>query len=907
MFYQVDSRRVTLREYLWCTPRVQWPLLPLIILLKWLRVRVPLPGVVPDSLAPYLAARDGLPEAVRAKLEPVEMQLAACGFIDPAYHWIVDPYRSSRVCAATFRDPQGTTLARVMYQQSQSKPAKVTCAFITAFRGGGYFVSSSARREVLSPPACHVQRAVGASASDLWRMHQQQLSLEAFSKTVVTVYSQEEMLELAQQYEEAGLAYHVQRGVLTPCDPQTQQAAEVVRGTPGDESDQEFTAVYQEIERLADQKASWTSGILTLIVTVALFFSLGVSKGDWKAMVLLGGVLFFHELGHLITMWLFHYRNLKMFFIPFLGAAVSGRNYNVPGWKKAIVSLMGPLPGIVLGIVLGVVGVWHHWPAVVETSLMLLGINAFNLLPILPMDGGQFMHAVLFSRHPVFDVLFRGAAALILIASGLIGMKWLMYLGIAMLVSLPMTYRLGKVVRRLRKSGTRAVSHDSQTVPVEVARRIHQEMAQVLPKKATAKTSAQLMLRAFETLNADPPGWLASLNLIGIYGFTFCVAVVFACGLLLVHHTKLDPVKMFALAHQPTHLVRASEVQSWQGAEARVPGQPQVHTLMATLPSAREAAALYRDLTSQLPACATATLFGQTVLVTLPSGANALRNAWFDKLSQRSQKVHVQSGEASSFLRVSLMCGVASGKEGAGLESELKSYLNMPASMKLVPPWSPEHKISQSEQKARRTYCELQEPVRTATNAYRTPRFAALQKKITEARRRGDTKLQKSLLKQQRQLIREIQKDQTQKHLRQLRQEGEAKWDLGLIDLLETTPRPNRDFDRPSEDAEGAEGEGAAAKARQSWADLSKEIKAWEAKMAPRFRQLPMQGGVPLPGAERFSTRWGSAFLAGPLLRIDAAFEQPAVGLPALAQWLSRRGCFDLKYDCGGESGDEEP
>ena len=56
-------------------------------------------------------------------------------------------------------------------------------------------------------------------------------------------------------------------------------------------------------------------------------------------------------------MRIFHYRNLRMFFIPLFGAAVTGRNWNVPGWKKALVSLAGPLPGIALGIFLGVAGI----------------------------------------------------------------------------------------------------------------------------------------------------------------------------------------------------------------------------------------------------------------------------------------------------------------------------------------------------------------------------------------------------------------------------------------------------------------------------------------------------------------------------------------------------------------------
>ncbi len=48
-----------------------------------------------------------------------------------------------------------------------------------------------------------------------------------------------------------------------------------------------------------------------------------------------------------------------MFYVPFLSAAVTGRHYQVSGWKKSLVSLAGPLPNIVLGLVLGAIGYFY--------------------------------------------------------------------------------------------------------------------------------------------------------------------------------------------------------------------------------------------------------------------------------------------------------------------------------------------------------------------------------------------------------------------------------------------------------------------------------------------------------------------------------------------------------------------
>ncbi|HLA84004.1 MAG TPA: site-2 protease family protein [Thermoguttaceae bacterium] len=238
------------------------------------------------------------------------------------------------------------------------------------------------------------------------------------------------------------------------------------------------------------------------------------------------GVLFLHEMGHLAAMRLFDYRNLRMFFIPFFGAAVTGQNYNVPGWKKAVVSLMGPLPGIVLGALLGVAAAIGEWPLMMQAAILLVVINAFNLLPLMPLDGGRVMHAVLFSRHPIFDVVFRAIAAVILILSALVGGRFLAVIGVFMLIGLPTVYRVGKVVQRLRERGFDANSPDSQTIPPETARAIYDGLCEAMPSQMSTKTSAQLTLQSFELLNAKPPGVAASLALVGVLGSSILASLV---------------------------------------------------------------------------------------------------------------------------------------------------------------------------------------------------------------------------------------------------------------------------------------------------------------------------------------------------------------------------------------------
>jgi Zn-dependent protease len=189
---------------------------------------------------------------------------------------------------------------------------------------------------------------------------------------------------------------------------------------PAGESPEDKEALYRHAREAlgSPQPARPMNGvfIVLLILFVASQFRESTSILDIAALLL---VISFHEAGHALGMRLFGFRDVRMFFIPFLGAAVSGRQRGAAAWKEALVSLLGPLPGLVMGVV----GLWllrdHSSRALTSVVEMLLILNLLNLLPFGPLDGGQFMARVVFSRHPVLDVGFRAAGAVLLIAISL--------------------------------------------------------------------------------------------------------------------------------------------------------------------------------------------------------------------------------------------------------------------------------------------------------------------------------------------------------------------------------------------------------------------------------------------------------------------------------------------------------
>ena len=122
--------------------------------------------------------------------------------------------------------------------------------------------------------------------------------------------------------------------------------------------DERHATVLATMDRIQNRRPGWTRAIILFVVSLMLFVgSAGAFIDSVRFLSVLVAILFVHELGHYLAMRWFGYRNLRMFFIPFLGAAVSGQNYNVAGWKKVVVSLLGPLPGIGIGILLGVIAV----------------------------------------------------------------------------------------------------------------------------------------------------------------------------------------------------------------------------------------------------------------------------------------------------------------------------------------------------------------------------------------------------------------------------------------------------------------------------------------------------------------------------------------------------------------------
>ncbi len=176
--------------------------------------------------------------------------------------------------------------------------------------------------------------------------------------------------------------------------------------------------------------------LVTALLVIAFAASSFGQLSSWTSVALLVAVVAFHEAGHAFGMRVFGFRDVKMFFIPFFGAAVVGRPRGAAPWKDALVSLLGPLPGLMLAVAL-FAACWFtpepaEWMFHAAVTLMLL--NAFNLLPLGFLDGGRFFQRALFARHRALEIGFEALGSL---ALGAIAVALKMYvLAFFVLVSL---------------------------------------------------------------------------------------------------------------------------------------------------------------------------------------------------------------------------------------------------------------------------------------------------------------------------------------------------------------------------------------------------------------------------------------------------------------------------------------
>ncbi|WP_342511105.1 site-2 protease family protein [Sporosarcina sp. FSL K6-1522] len=117
------------------------------------------------------------------------------------------------------------------------------------------------------------------------------------------------------------------------------------------------------------------------------FFLFLIVTGGWSMYALLFLSLLLHEVGHLIVAWLMHMRVRSCTIMPYGGELVIVNRHLASKKAQVLVALGGPAATLLL-LVVAVIVPFPGDDAVIRIQVALLCIN---LLPILPLDGGQVL------------------------------------------------------------------------------------------------------------------------------------------------------------------------------------------------------------------------------------------------------------------------------------------------------------------------------------------------------------------------------------------------------------------------------------------------------------------------------------------------------------------------------------
>jgi Zn-dependent protease len=136
-------------------------------------------------------------------------------------------------------------------------------------------------------------------------------------------------------------------------------------------------------------KFGW-AGISAIVSIFIYSFIFG-----WRFAIGLVALLFIHEMGHALVMKLKGIPIGGLIFIPLLGAAVTMRQVPQNARDEAEVGIAGPIAGAIASsaclVLAAQAGASPIWAALAYFGFFL---NLFNLIPIVPFDGGRVLAAI---------------------------------------------------------------------------------------------------------------------------------------------------------------------------------------------------------------------------------------------------------------------------------------------------------------------------------------------------------------------------------------------------------------------------------------------------------------------------------------------------------------------------------
>lgn len=251
--------------------------------------------------------------------------------------------------------------------------------------------------------------------------------------------------------------------------------------------------------------------------SVALFLVVGGWFWGPRFAAILFVVVAIHEFGHYLAMRLSGYRNVQMLALPLVGGVTIGHEVKPDAARRAWMSLMGPLPGIVIGwaLLFAAFAIGGGSNALIyEAALVFLFINYLNVLPVPPLDGA----------HVVQELLPVGAARLsaVFIAVASLGgaalafwfdFKLLAFIALLQLPLVRSRWQLGGVLRALRNDPQLQASRPAAAR----LRRVFEQFDIVAGTTTAVPARLALAHEAMRSIDVKPMRWPQRVFVGGTY------------------------------------------------------------------------------------------------------------------------------------------------------------------------------------------------------------------------------------------------------------------------------------------------------------------------------------------------------------------------------------------------------
>lgn len=122
--------------------------------------------------------------------------------------------------------------------------------------------------------------------------------------------------------------------------------------------------------------------------------------GEWARYLIYMLALILHEMSHLVVARMLKYKMSNILFMPY-GISLDARGDYISPTHEVIIALAGPICNILLVMIS--VCIWWIEPTMYVYTLDFVLVNLtlaiFNLLPILPLDGGRVMVSVFYKNQ----------------------------------------------------------------------------------------------------------------------------------------------------------------------------------------------------------------------------------------------------------------------------------------------------------------------------------------------------------------------------------------------------------------------------------------------------------------------------------------------------------------------------